>query len=178
MPGATPLNQEVLKALTEVLGKNPAFAQQALQKRSPLVKNIPQPKKRRRWPLSIGPDEILPGQTRTLQTQPKVVFRGEKIVCTGQVDDLFLTGFFIGEKPQLPKLWMHREEQHGLNKNCRPLHEFFTDCAVLEAQRNDLHDYMFMDTCDAALMITLQIENRGKVPRMFATTIIGTAVLS
>ena len=72
-----------------------------LAKRSPIVQKI-QPTKKRRWMMGFGPTAIPPSSTVTIQAQPQCLFRGEKLLNTGDSANLFIQGLFVGQKSQLP----------------------------------------------------------------------------
>lgn len=182
------LNELVLaSSFLENVPKNPLF-QEALATR---VNRVSRPvkmqdsKKPRRWTLGFGPTAIEPGKTEIVQVQPKVRFRGEKIICTGHVDDLTLEGFFVGQKPQLPELWV-KEGASTIGNSGASLQHFFTECARLAAEGKSL-----MDDCDGALHITISVRNRSDerdryrgqpfytppVARVFSMAVVGTAVM-
>jgi hypothetical protein len=72
-----------------------------LAKRAPIVQRV-QPTKKRRWTVGFGPATVPPLTTVTVQAQPQCLFRGEKLINTGDQNGLFIQGLFVGQKSQLP----------------------------------------------------------------------------
>lgn len=151
---------------------------------SPILESKPAAKKRL-WPIAMGPTVIKAGESVNLQAFPQVYFRGNKIICTG--DEIhrsgirrllfltwcrlismlgialaqpggrcFITGLFIGSQAQLP-----------LNTN--PISTKSFDPGILD-------NVMLFDTCQPALAITMQIENRSDHDRVVSFTIFGNAL--
>jgi len=52
--------------------------------------------------VGFGPTAIPPATTVTVQAQPQCLFRGEKLINTGDTTFLFIQGLFVGQKSQLP----------------------------------------------------------------------------
>lgn len=108
-------SQEILGAAMEILGlgasstsikQSQAFKDamaRQLAHRAPVTRTV-QPTKKRRWPIAFGPTPIPPGTTVTVTAAPQVLYRGEKLVNTGDVTNLFISSMFVGNKPQLPSL--------------------------------------------------------------------------
>lgn len=136
------------------LGESPAFQAALaarLSKRSPIAKT-----KSRRWPLGFGPQTVAPGQTISIQVQPRVLFRGNKIINTGDSTDLVLVGLFVGQRPQLS--------------------HFKHPIPVANFAATSLDSGTVMGTCDPALAITVQVKSIGLVERVFSMTIIGQVI--
>lgn len=72
-----------------------------LARRAPIVQKV-QPTKKRRWTVGFGPTAIPPLSTVAVQSQPQCLFRGEKLINTGDSTGLFIQGLFVGQKSQLP----------------------------------------------------------------------------
>ena len=147
--------------LSEALEKNPAFQQALANKlanRPPLFDYTrKQPlNKARQWVIGFGPTPVPPYGTITNQQQPRVLFRAEKIINTGNGDGLALSSLFVGNRSQLPP-----------NVSI-PLSNF---------NANGLDRGMIMDTCDPALMITMQVQNSTSAILTFSAALYGKAVL-
>ena len=56
-----------------------------------------QPTKKRRWTVGFGPAVVPPNSTVTVQAQPQTLFRGEKLINTGDSTGLFIQGLFVGQ---------------------------------------------------------------------------------
>lgn len=110
----------------------------------------------RRYVMGFGPQKIEPGSTATIQAQPQVLFRGSKIVNTGDVEGLFIQGLFVGCKPQLPT--------------------FQNAIAVKFFGPEVLDNEMSLDICDPALFITWQIHNTSDTAKYFSASISGEIV--
>lgn len=127
-----------------------------LAKRSPVVQKV-QPTKKRRWVVGFGPAVIPPNTTVTVQSQPQCLFRGEKIVNSGDSAGLFIQGLFVGQKSQLPT--------------------FQNPIAVSVFAGTVLDNELMLDTCDPALFITWQIQNTTAATLTWSASIIGHTVL-
>lgn len=131
-----------------------------LQKRAPLpgdaLKRMQPTRARRLWPIDFGPVDVAPGATVSVVAQPRAAFRGEKIINTGDVDDLEMVAFFIGQLSQF-----------SLGMGPVPLSVFAP---------NSLSSGTNLDVCDAALMMTIQVRNVGEQPRKFAMVIVGSVI--
>lgn len=140
------------------LKKSPAF-QQALAnrvlKRAPVVQRV-NPTKKRRFTLGFGPTAIPPLTTVTVQTQPQVLFRGEKLINTGDGAGLFLQGIFVGNLPQLPT--------------------FQSPISVLTYAGTVLDNEQMFDTCNPALFITFQVQNTTSATLTWSMSLIGHIV--
>jgi len=156
-------HQEILGAIAQALSsaqmKRSSQFQTALAtrmaKRAPVVEHVA-PTKKRRWPVGFGPTAIPPNSTVTIQAQPQVLFRGEKIINTGDVTGLFIQGLFVGNKPQLPT--------------------FQSPIGVAAFAGTVLDNELLFDTCDPALFITFQIQNTTAATLTWSSTIVGHAV--
>lgn len=98
------LSPGTLAAASQQVKKSSAFQSalaQRLAKRSPIVQKV-QPTKKRRWMMGFGPTAIPPSSTVTIQAQPQCLFRGEKLLNTGDSANVFIQGLFVGQKSQLP----------------------------------------------------------------------------
>lgn len=124
-------------------------------RRAPIVQKV-NPTKKRRYTLGFGPTPIPPGSTVTIQSQPQVLFRGEKIVNTGDSTGLFIQGLFVGNKPQLPT--------------------FQSPIAVSTYAGTVLDNEQMLDTCDPALFITWQIQNTTAGTLTWSASMIGHVV--
>lgn len=125
-------------------------------RRAPIVQKV-QPTKKRRYTLGFGPTTIPPLSTVTVQTQPQVLFRGEKLIDTSVVQaGLFIQGIFVGNKPQLPT--------------------FQSPIAVTTYAGGVLDNEQMFDTCDPALFITFQIQNITGATLTWSASLIGHIV--
>jgi hypothetical protein len=130
---------------------------QKLAKRAPIVQKV-QPTKKRRWTIGFGPTVIPPSTTVTVQSQPQCLFRGEKLINTGDSTGVFIQGLFVGQKSQLPT--------------------FQNPIAVSTYAGGVLDNELMMDTCDPALFITFQVQNTSAtLTATWAMSIIGHTVL-
>ncbi len=127
-----------------------------LAKRAPIVQRV-QPTKKRRWTVGFGPAAVPPTSTVTVQAQPQCLFRGEKLINTGDSTGLFIQGLFVGQKSQLPT--------------------FQNPIAVSTYAGGVLDNELMMDTCDPALFITFQIQNTTAATLTWAMSVIGHTVL-
>lgn len=156
------LGDEILGALqaaTAALQQTPGFQSamaRRLAARSPIVQRV-QPTKKRRWIMGFGPTAIPPASTVTIQAQPQILFRGEKILNTGDTTGLFVQGLFIGQKSQLPT--------------------FQSPISVLAFATGVLDNELMLDTCDPALFVTWQIQNIDSVTHTWHSAIVGHTVL-
>lgn len=140
----------------------------------------------RKWMVGWGPVTIPSGKRECLQVQPRVLFRGVGVINSSpeSIEGLRVTGFFVGQKPQLPDLWFTEKVVVG-----SPLAIFFAECQRRQADElpklnatGDLRDVgrgrgLGLDTCDPALSITFQVENVGDVPRVFCMAMPGVCIL-
>lgn len=153
---------EILGALgaSSAAVKGSSAFQQALAnklaKRAPITQRV-QPTKKRRWTVGFGPAVIPPLSTVTVQAQPQCLFRGEKLINTGDAAGLFIQGLFVGQKSQLPT--------------------FQNPIAVGTYAGGVLDNELMMDTCDPALFITFQIQNTNALTATWAMSVIGHTVL-
>lgn len=154
-------SDEILGMLssTGAIQSTPAF-QAALAnryaKRAPVTQKV-NPTKKRRWPVAFGPTGIPPNTTVTITVTPQCLFRGEKLLNSGDATNLFLQTLTVGQKNQLPT-----------NQNAISVSSF--GAGVLDNE-------MLLDTCDPGLSIQLAVQNIGAVTYTFAMTIFGHAVL-
>lgn len=136
--------EEILGALglsTQQLKGGPTFQQalaNKLARRAPVVQKV-QPTKKRRYVMGFGPTTIPPSSTVTISAQPQVLFRGEKLINTGDSNNLFIAGMFVGNLPQLPT--------------------FGNQISVSTFAGTVLDNEMLFDTCDPALNVTFQVQN-------------------
>lgn len=161
------LGEEILGAY-EILGAD-AVSSAALRKsaafkaalaakaerRAPIVQKVA-PTKKRRWTVGFGPVAVGPFTTVTIQSQPQCLFRGEKLINTGD-PGLFIQGLFVGQKSQLPT--------------------FQNPISVATYAGTVLDNELMLDTCDPALFITMQIQNPSAATLTFAMSIVGHSVL-
>lgn len=159
---------EILGAVQEILGasaasssavqKSPAFAQalaRRLAARSPMTKSV-QPTKKRRWPIAFGPTAVPPSTTITATANPQVLYRGEKLINTGDTTNLFISSLFVGNQQQLPSLG-------------NPISVTAFGAGVLDNE-------MLFDTCQPALSITIQVQNLGTETQTWSMTLFGHIV--
>lgn len=163
----TTLGHEEILGAEEILGllasaakiKGSSAFQNALAnklaKRAPIVQRI-QPTKKRRWTIGFGPTAIPPATTVTIQAQPQVLFRGEKLINTGDSTGLFIQGLFVGNKSQLPT--------------------FQNPIAVSTYAGTVLDNEQMLDTCDPALFVTFQIQNTTAATLTWSMSIVGHIV--
>lgn len=163
------LGHEEILGMEEILGAMAAASQKIqgssafqaalankLAKRAPIVQKV-QPTKKRRWIVGFGPATVPPLTTVTVQSQPQCLFRGEKVLNTGDVAGLFIQGLFVGQKSQLPT--------------------FQNPIAVAAFGTGVLDNELMLDTCDPALFITWQIQNTTSATLTWSSSIVGHAVL-
>lgn len=115
------------------------------------------PPRTREWCIGLGPIVVPPGEVVTLQVQPQILFRSEKIVATGEIDDVYIQGAFVGQRSQLPTF------QHPI--------------ALSAFKPEAVGNGMKFDTCDPALFITFQLQNLSDKPKKVAITLLGTSVM-
>jgi hypothetical protein len=162
MGGEEILGDEILGALIQASQKikgGAAFQQalaQKLARRAPITQKV-QPTKKRRWVVGFGPAVVPPNTTVTVQSQPQCLFRGEKIINSGNEAGLFIQGLFVGQKNQLPTLQ-------------NPISVTVFAGTVLDNE-------LLMDTCDPALFISWQIQNITAATLTWSASIVGHAVL-
>lgn len=147
-----------LAAASDAIKRSPSFQSalaSRLAKRAPIVQKVA-PTKKRRYVMGFGPTAVPPSTTVTAQAQPQVLFRGEKLVNTGDVTGLFIQGMFVGNKPQLPT--------------------FQNAIAVSTFAGTVLDNEMLFDTCDPALFVTFQIQNTGATTATWAMSLFGHIV--
>ena len=109
------------------------------------------------WVVNLGPVIVPADSTVTVCQQPGRLFRGYKLINTGDEDDLFIQGLFVGQKSQLPT--------------------FQNPIAVKNFASNALDRGTLLDICDPALFITIQVHNTSSTPKKFSMSIVGDAVL-
>lgn len=95
--------------------------------------------KLRDWQIDFGPVFGKEGEVKTITIQPRVLFRGEKIIATDTAKfpgtGTVINAIFVGRKMQLP--WPLPTNHFGMSVTGNGIH---------------------MDTCDRALSISAQIE--------------------
>jgi len=106
----------------------------------------------RRWAIGVGPRVIDPGALTVITVERQRLFRGEKIVNTGDVTGLYIVGLYVGDKAQMPLL---------------------SPVAVATFEGSVLDNELYLDTCDVGLRMAFQVQNFSAVPRTFAATVIG-----
>jgi len=160
-------NDEILGAVMEILGagtstgklqSNPAFSQALARRvaaRAPMTKSV-QPTKKRRWPIAFGPTAVPPSTTITATANPQVLYRGEKLINTGDTTNLFISSLFVGNQQQLPSLG-------------NPISVIAFGAGVLDNE-------MLFDTCQPALAITIQVQNLGTLTQTWSMTLFGHIV--
>jgi hypothetical protein len=159
---------DILGAVQEILGAttastagiqgSPAFAQALARRvaaRAPMTKRV-QPTKKRRWPIAFGPTAVPPSTTITATANPQVLYRGEKLINTGDTSNLFISSLFVGNQQQLPSLG-------------NPI-------SVTSFAPGVLDNEMLFDTCQPALSITVQVQNLGTTTQTWAMTLFGHIV--
>ena len=121
------------------------------------------------WDAHFGPTEIKPGETAALQDMPQVLFRGKKMIAFADddaaLDDLHMQAFFVGKKSQMPC----RSEPISFRRIAKGL----TPKDMGDTRSGSENGF---DTCEKALTLTVQVINRGSVPRTARLTIMGIAV--
>jgi hypothetical protein len=145
-------------ASSSALKQSPAFTQalaRQMASRAPVVRTVT-PTKKRRWPLGFGPTAIPPGMSVTADAKPQVLYRGEKLINTGDVTNLFIQNILVGNKPQLPSIG-------------NPISVVAFGAGVLDNE-------MQFDTCDPALSISVQVQNVGTLTQTWHMCLFGHAV--
>jgi hypothetical protein len=147
---------------TDILGdlsslkNSPAF-QAALARRisarAPVVQKIQQIP-RRNYSLAFGVATIAPHSRLTMHAKAPVRFRGEKIFCTGETDDLLINMLYVGQKLQFPQNVQNIPAVHFAH--------------------NALSSGTKLDICEAGMEISVAVENTGSTPRRFGLNIFGT----
>jgi hypothetical protein len=107
------------------------------------------------WALSLGPVTVPAFTSVTLQVQPKVTFRGEKLINTGSTNGLYIQSLFVGQNNNLPSL------------QPIPISLFSS-----ESLCNDF----LLDVCHPALYITLIIQNTASQAETFAASLFGKVI--
>jgi hypothetical protein len=161
------MHEEIL-GMEEILGALAAASQkikgssafqsalaQKLARRAPITQQVP-PTKKRRQVVGFGPAAVPPNSTVTVQAQPQCLFRGEKLINSGDSTGLFIQGLFVGAVSQLPTLQ-------------NPI-------ALAVFAGTVLDNELMLDTCDPALFITWQIQNTTAATLTFSASIIGHIV--
>lgn len=149
--GALGLSSSALKASPEF---KKALAAK-LAKRVALTERKPVTKKRR-YTLGFGPATVPPGTTVTVQTRPQQLFRGEKLINTGDVTGLYLTGIFVGNDAQTPT--------------------FNSAISVKTYEGGVLDNEQMFDTCQPAIDITMQVQNISTATATFSMSLVGHLV--
>jgi hypothetical protein len=122
------------------------------------------------WDVHFRPTVIQPGETAALTDMPQVLFRGQKMLAytnddDGALDDLHMQAFFVGKKSQMPT----RDDTISFRRIAQGItaKEF---CGARNGFENGF------DTCEQALSLTVQVINRGSIPRVARLLIMGIAV--
>ncbi len=144
--------QSLFARLTAAAVRVTNFGAMALVQATSPLKGVPVKRDTRGWHVGFGPVKVPPNATVTVQAQPQCLFKGRRIVNTGDAD-LILEGLFVGQRSQLPTF------TNGiLLKTYNP-----------EVQGNDLA----FTPCDPALFITWQVRNPSEKEKTFAVTVLG-----
>lgn len=114
------------------------------------------PTKTRNWSIGFGPTAIPPNTTRHVTSQPGCLFRGEKIINTGDTNGLFVKGLWVGQKSQLPT---------------------FQKPIAAAAFTNTFGSDVLLDTCEQARAMTFEIENVTSATLTWSCSVFGRAVL-
>lgn len=117
---------------------------------------IPLTKKELRL-VYFGPKKIQPGETVVIQEQAKCLFRWNRLVNKGHVDDLWIEMFTIGSGS------IDQLRGHG------PVSLLNFAYGPLDGERKG-------DTAQSEQSITLVIQNRGPIERTFAANLEGVGV--
>jgi hypothetical protein len=147
----------------------------------PLVQKIASPRKRQ-WIVGFGPTVIPPKSQITISSQPRCLFRGHTLINTGDSDELFIQGLFVGRKSQLP-LGSGPYPVAAYNNNKEipsatiPFSLVLADFIKEKLGIQEVIKGMTMDTCDAALFITFQIQNTSGATATWSMSIVGETVL-
>lgn len=88
--------------------------------------------------LVFGPVHIPARTTVLVRMQAEADFHIKKILNTGDTEDLYIAGMFVGDKPQLPT---------------------FENSLHVGAFTNPLMDWSSMDLCPAGTFINFQVQN-------------------
>lgn len=108
------------------------------------------------WTVYFGPEKIAPGATVVIQKAPEVLFRWNRLINKGDVDDLWIESFSIGSGA------LDQLRRSGPVS----LRNFMYD--PLDAERKG-------DTVQPSQSISLVIQNRGNAERTFAANLEGMA---
>lgn len=98
--------------------------------------------------IGFGPTHIPASTVVTITASPQCVFKGLRLCNTGDVEDLFISAFFVGNRKQF---------------------EMSDPIALSTFKDNEVR----LDTCQPGLNLTIQIQNHGKMPRIFSMSLIG-----
>ncbi len=123
-----------------------------LTQRAPVISQVKLTKKRR-WPIAFGPTPVPPLTTITAVASPQAHFRGEKLINTGDTTGLFMSGLYVGQKPQLPTF------SNGIKMNV--------------FSPNNLDSEMLIDTAKPDEQIMMQVQNIGSTTATWSMTLIG-----
>ena len=145
-----------LNAVSALLGKSPAFARYVAARAAasnafkvPLTKT-------QNYQISFGPITIPPYSSMILTQMPQCLFRGDKIVCTGDTAAVVINSLFVGQRSQFPQ-----------NTRAIPFSVFGS---------NALGSGIKLDTCEVGLSISISVENISAKPVKWGASIFGRAV--
>lgn len=111
------------------------------------------PAKVRRWPVAFGPVQIAPGASVVVEVRPDCRWKGLKLINTGDARKMYITGAFVGKKPQ---------SSHG------------GKTSVLAFSPAIFDNEVDFDVCEQDTPISLQVENGSDVEQTFSATLFGT----
>jgi len=154
IPGSYSSGDDVLGALTK---QSPAFKNYLaarLAKNRPVLQNLP---RRSTYSLTFGPAVVSPGASLTIQSKAACRFRGQKLICLRDTDDLVINQVYVGQKNQLPPS--------------------VGDIDASAFAGNAITNGVNLDICEAGMFISVTVTNRGFIPRNFAMAIIGEKTL-
>jgi len=114
-------------------------------------------KKTRSWALSFGPEAVPAGGRITITQRLQMLFRGEKIINTGDVDGLYIENIFVGARMQMPN-----------NGGAISVGAF---------DNRSLSSELRMDTAQPGFDIAIAVRNAATDPRTFAVSIVGKTVV-
>jgi hypothetical protein len=157
IPANVGSDSDVFSIIGEVLRDSTPFQQalaNKLKQRAPIMPRV-QPKKARQYAIGFGPEVVPAGKTITLTTQLQMMFRGEKIINSGDTDGLYVENIFVGTRMQRPNLG-------GI--------------PVVVFGSSSFDSEVVMDTAAPGVNIAIIVRNAATDPRTFAATIFGKAI--
>lgn len=121
-------------------------------------KTLPQKFPTRSWMHAFSDQLVESRKTTPLSFSPQCHFRVDKVICTGDLEGLYLCSILVGQKLQIP----------AVGEEC------FIPLSIFAL--GGVNDYRF-DTCQPAFEISIYVINKSDRPKRFSMVLSGTAVL-